>query len=135
MIGSNGIDKEGRADYRTNASRFNLAPGEDTLIVDLLWQDSGDVKITKRITLRRGDYLVDVDYLVENNSAERWQANLFGQIKRDSSPPPSAESSGMGIALPGRGNHPTPMIASQSLHLRTWQKSLSRHNYPVAGLP
>jgi YidC/Oxa1 family membrane protein insertase len=34
---------------------------------------------------------------VENNSDQRWQANLFGQIKRDSSPPPSAESSGMGM--------------------------------------
>jgi YidC/Oxa1 family membrane protein insertase len=74
-----------------------LADGKDSLTVDLSWQDDTGVKITKRFTLRRGDYLVNVDYLVENNSGARWQANLFGQIKRNSNPPPSAESSGMGM--------------------------------------
>ncbi len=97
LIGTNGIDKKGRASYTTSNSSFTLADGEDLLTVDLQWQGNGDIKVTKRITLRRGDYLIDVDYLVENNSEQRWQANLFGQIKRDSSPPPSAESSGMGM--------------------------------------
>lgn len=97
LIGTNGIDKGGRATYTASAPRFSINDSEDSLIVDLNWQDDTGVKITKRFTLRRGDYLVDVDYLVENNSSARWQANLFGQIKRDSSPPPSAESSGMGM--------------------------------------
>ena len=38
-----------------------------------------------------------VEYLVENNSDSRWQANLFGQIKRDNSPAPAADTSGMGM--------------------------------------
>jgi YidC/Oxa1 family membrane protein insertase len=97
LIGTDGIDKKGRASYTTSNSSFTLADGEDLLTVDLQWQGNGDIKVTKRITLRRGDYLMDVDYLVVNNSEQRWQANLFGQIKRDSSPPPSAESSGMGM--------------------------------------
>jgi YidC/Oxa1 family membrane protein insertase len=97
LIGTDGIDKNGRASYSTSNSSFTLADGEDLLTVDLQWQGNSDIKVTKRITLRRGDYLIDVDYLVENNSDQRWQANLFGQIKRDSSPPPSAESSGMGM--------------------------------------
>jgi YidC/Oxa1 family membrane protein insertase len=97
LIGTNGIDKGGRATYTASAPRFDLAEGKDSLTVDLSWQDDTGVKITKRFTLRRGDYLIDVDYLVENNSSTRWQANLFGQIKRDSSPPPSADSSGMGM--------------------------------------
>jgi len=97
LIGTNGIDKKGRATYTTTMSRFNLQDGKDSLTVDLSWQGDTGVKITKRFTLRRGDYLIDVDYLVENSSSSRWQANLFGQIKRDSSPPPSAESSGMGM--------------------------------------
>jgi YidC/Oxa1 family membrane protein insertase len=97
LIGTNGIDKGGRATYTASAPRFDLGDGEDSLTIDLNWQDDTGVKITKRFTLRRGDYLVNVDYLVENNSSARWQANLFGQIKRDSNPPPSAESSGMGM--------------------------------------
>jgi YidC/Oxa1 family membrane protein insertase len=97
LIGINGIDADGRASFETTASRFELENGKDLLIIDLLWQGSGDVKVTKRFTLRRGDYLIDIAYLVENNSSERWQGNLFGQIKRDSSPPPASDSSGLGM--------------------------------------
>lgn len=97
LIGSNGIDGEGRATFEAAASSFELREGEDSLTVDLQWHGNGDIRITKRFTLRRGDYLIGVDYLVENNSAERWQANLFGQIKRESAPPPSQQSSAMGM--------------------------------------
>lgn len=97
LIGPNGIDKDGRATFTTAASRYDLEQGEDSLTVNLRWQDDSGVKVTKRFTLHRGDYLIDVNYLIENNSTGRWQANMFGQIKRDSSPPPSAESSGMGM--------------------------------------
>ena len=97
LIGTNGIDKGGRATYTATASRFTLGDSEDSLVIDLQWQGDAGVDVIKRLTLRRGDYLIDVEYLVENNSSSRWQANLFGQIKRDSSPPPSAESSGMGM--------------------------------------
>jgi YidC/Oxa1 family membrane protein insertase len=97
LIGANGIDSNGRARFTASAPRFSLKDGEDTLIVDLHWQGESDVKVTKRLTLRRGDYIIDVDYLVVNNSAEPWQANLFGQIKRQSAPPPSATDNAMGL--------------------------------------
>jgi YidC/Oxa1 family membrane protein insertase len=97
LIGANGIDNNGRAQYSTTASRFNLADGADTLVIDLHWQGDNAVKVIKRLTLHRGEYLMRVDYLVENNGAERWQANLFGQIKRQSGPPPSATHNNMGL--------------------------------------
>lgn len=97
LIGADGIDNNGRALYTATATRFALADGEDSLIVDLHWQDDTDIKVTKRLTLHRGEYLVDVDYLVENNSDQRWQANLFGQIKRQSAPPPSATTNAMAM--------------------------------------
>ena len=97
LIGSNGIDSNGRARFSTSTGRYTLAEGEDTLVVDLHWQGDSDVKITKRFTLTRGEYLIKVDYLIENNSDERWQANLFGQIKRQSAPPPSSSSHAMGM--------------------------------------
>ncbi len=97
LIGSDGIDTRGRAKFSAPASRFKLEEGAEKLVIDLHWQGDGDVKITKRLTLSRGEYLIKVEYLVENNSAQRWQANLFGQIKRGSGPPPSASSHAMGM--------------------------------------
>ena len=97
LIGTDGIDNNGRASFTASAPRFTLKEGEDSLVVDLEWLGGAEIKITKRMTLRRGDYVVDVDYLVENGSAKPWQANLFGQIKRQSGPPPSATNNSMGL--------------------------------------
>ena len=97
LIGADGIDSGGRPTFSTTASRFTLEDGKDSVTVDLTYPGENGVKITKRFTFRRGDYLVDVDYLVQNGSAERWQANLFGQIKRDSSPAPATDNAGMGL--------------------------------------
>tara|TARA_R110002110_G_scaffold205066_7_gene417046 strand:- start:179067 stop:180788 length:1722 start_codon:yes stop_codon:yes gene_type:complete len=97
LIGPDGIDSNGRAIYRTPQPRYEMKDNEDTLVIDLLWRNDAGVSVTKRFTLHRGEYVIDVEYLVENGSDQRWQANLFGQIKRDSSAAPSAESSGMGM--------------------------------------
>jgi YidC/Oxa1 family membrane protein insertase len=96
LIGPDGIDSQGRATFTSAATRFDMAAGEDQLVVDLNWQGQGGVQVTKRFTFTRGDYLIKIDYLVDNNSDERWQGNLFGQIKRDSSQAPAGDS-GMGI--------------------------------------
>ena len=97
LIGTNGIDSKARARFASSAARFDLKDGEDSLTVDLTWQDAAGVEVTKRFSFTRGEYLVGVEYLVENNSDSRWQANLFGQIKRDNSPAPAADTSGMGM--------------------------------------
>lgn len=96
LIGPDGIDSKGRASFSSNAQRYDMGDS-DTLEVDLRWQNSAGILVTKRFRFTRGSYVVDVDYLIENNSSARWQANLFGQIKRDSSPAPQASSSGMGM--------------------------------------
>lgn len=97
LIGPDGIDKDGRAQFTAAASRFDMDPAKDTLQVDLTWQADADVTITKRYTLRRGEYLIDIQYIVENRSEARWQGNLFGQIKRDSKPPPSADTNALAM--------------------------------------
>ncbi|MEZ5554290.1 membrane protein insertase YidC [Haliea sp.] len=97
LIGSNGIDSESRAHFSAAQSRYELAPNADELTVDLLWQNAEGLSVTKRFTLRRGDYLMTVSYIVDNKTSERWQGNLFGQIKRDSSKPSTVDSSGMGL--------------------------------------
>ena len=97
LIGPDGIDSDGRALFNASSTTYALKPGDESIVVDLQWQGNAGVRVTKRFTLYPGSYLIDVDYLIENNSAERWQGNLFGQIKRGSAPPPSANTNAMGM--------------------------------------
>jgi len=97
LIGPNGIDKGQRADYTADATRYSLDGGEESLQVDLHWSDESGLNIIKRFTFQRDSYVVDIDFIITNNSSQRFQANLFGQIKRDGSKDPTASSSGMGM--------------------------------------
>lgn len=84
LIGANGTDTaQGRPTYSVEKSEYSLETGKDTLTVDLSLQQ-GDVKITKRFTFTRGQYVVGVEYLIDNQSANKWNGQLYGQIKRDS---------------------------------------------------
>ncbi|MEM1114028.1 MAG: membrane protein insertase YidC [Pseudomonadota bacterium] len=97
LIGPDGIDSAGRALFSSAQTRYEMGQGQDTLEVDLSYRTEQGVEIIKRFTLQRDDYLVQVDYLISNNSQSRWQANLFGQLKRDSSPAPAGDTGGMGM--------------------------------------
>lgn len=87
LIGLNGPDGSdtGRPTYSTAQTEYFLETGE--LAVDLL-ASINNVNITKRFIFSAEDYLVRVQYLVDNNSAAPWAANMFGQIKRDASEDP-----------------------------------------------
>ena len=96
LIGPDGTDtSEARPVFSADADQFNLSQDEDSLQVDLTYRQ-GQVVITKRFTLNRGDYLLDIAYLINNQSEDAWQASLFGQIKRDSHQPQA--TSGMGMS-------------------------------------
>ena len=93
LIGANGTDSAGRAVYQTAATNYRIADNENTLVVDLIAQDTGPgVRVIKRYTFARDSYLVDVSFIVENQSPENWQANAFGQIKRDNFDDPGTSS-------------------------------------------
>ncbi|MEE4277955.1 MAG: membrane protein insertase YidC [Halieaceae bacterium] len=96
LIGQDGIDGDGRAVFTAESAEYELNE-RDELQVDLHHRTATGVRITKRFSLKRGSYLVEVTYIVDNGSEQRWQANLFGQLKRDSSPAPQSDNSGMGM--------------------------------------
>ncbi|MGH1486649.1 MAG: membrane protein insertase YidC [Cellvibrionaceae bacterium] len=97
LVGTNGTDTaEGRPLFNATASSYSLEEGKDTLTVDLTLNEDG-INITKRFTFNRNDYLVHVDYLIDNQSSNVWKGNLYGQIKRDSHRPPAAADSGFGV--------------------------------------
>ncbi len=95
LVGPDGTDSDGRRPtFHVNKTRFSLGDSDDKLIVDLhLSQDQ--VKITKRFTFTRGSNLIDIKYLINNQSDSVWAANIFGQIKRDDHVPPSNAGIGM----------------------------------------
>jgi YidC/Oxa1 family membrane protein insertase len=96
LIGSNGPDANsaGRPVYRSAASTYAVETGD--LSVDLTLESNG-VSITKRFIFNADDYLIRVQYLVNNQAATPWRGNLFGQIKRNGAADPSA-ASGLGIS-------------------------------------
>lgn len=89
LIGTDGIDNPERAQYRSAQDSYTLAQNADSLSVDLQTVTDSGVAITKRYTFNRDSYLIDISYLVDNQSGDNWQANIFGQIKRDPFDDPS----------------------------------------------
>lgn len=89
LIGLNGIDTDSRAVYQSTQTSYALDENASSLDVDLKTTTSTGVTVTKRFSFRRGQYLVEVSYIVTNPTATPWQANVFGQIRRDNFPDPS----------------------------------------------
>lgn len=85
LIGANGTDLAdgSRPIFTAAQTHFEMGANDDQLEVDLELKQ-GDVTITKRFTFTRGDYLVKVDYLIDNQATTPWYGQLYGQIKRDS---------------------------------------------------
>ena len=89
LIGPNGIDSGGRASYRSRLSSYVMQETDEQLTVDLV-SETDKVSVTKRYRFTRGSYLIEVSFLISNQSTDRIQANAFGQIKRDVFDDPSA---------------------------------------------
>lgn len=88
LVGPNGTDRPGyRPLYKAEKISYELADGQQHLEVNLTLPSENGIVITKRFVFTRGEYLMDVLYLVDNRSSHSWQASFFGQIKRDSSIP------------------------------------------------
>jgi YidC/Oxa1 family membrane protein insertase len=72
----------GRALYDVSSTHFTLKPNEDTLNVDMTWRSTEGVAFTKTITLKRGSYLVDVVYHINNEKDTAWSGKMYGQLQR-----------------------------------------------------
>ncbi|MET0088910.1 MAG: membrane protein insertase YidC [Candidatus Thiodiazotropha sp.] len=68
--------------YRAEQYAYALADGVDELVVPLTWESGTGVKVTKQLIFRRGSYLIEVRYLIDNQSAESWAARDYGQLQR-----------------------------------------------------
>ena len=67
--------------YQTAQSEYRLEDGRDELIVPFYWRENG-IEVTKSYHFRRGDYLVDVNHRIVNNSSDDWIGSQYRQIQR-----------------------------------------------------
>lgn len=63
-------------------TRYQMAEGQDQLVVDLIWTGKTGVKVTKRYRFTRGSHKVDLEHIVENSSAAPWQVREYRQLQR-----------------------------------------------------
>ena len=91
LTGANGPDARatGRPVYSATQKSYQLADGQNDLVVDLKFSDGG-VNYIKRFTFKRGLYDLTVSYVIDNQSAQPWNGSLFAQLKRDASDDPSS---------------------------------------------
>ncbi len=107
LIGLNGPDssRQGRPQYEVEKTAYTLADAknsqnkdgkaEKVLTVPMVYKTADGVEIIKRFTFKQGDYPVQVSYQVVNRSAQNWQGQMFGQIKRDNSEDPGKSDQGI----------------------------------------
>lgn len=94
LVGEDGIDRNGRAQYSAQQSRYQITDNSQEVVLTHV-TDAG-VTVNKVYTFHPDRYLIDVRFDVINNSAETVRTNLFAQLRRDKSPDPS-QGGGIGM--------------------------------------
>lgn len=82
LISASGQAPDHHAIYSVEQTEYQMQDGEESLQVRLKWLDNKGVMVTKVYTFRRNDYLVDVNFEVENNTSDLWQGRVYRQFQR-----------------------------------------------------
>ncbi len=70
------------AAFTATATEFELAPGASELRVPLRWESDTGVLVTKTYVFRPGRFHIDLEYTVQNNGAQPYQAAEYLQFQR-----------------------------------------------------
>ncbi|BBP44614.1 membrane protein insertase YidC [Thiosulfativibrio zosterae] len=65
--------------FKAEATEYVMSG--DTLSVPLTWSENG-VTITKTYTFKKGEYLVGLDFKVQNQTEQSWAGSLYSQLVR-----------------------------------------------------
>jgi YidC/Oxa1 family membrane protein insertase len=71
-----------KALFAAESREYRLEEGRDELRVPLRWSDGAGLSVTKTYTLRRGSYVVDVAYRVENAGEQPLRLASYAQLLR-----------------------------------------------------
>ena len=72
--------------FSAESEAYTLAEGQETLEVRLDWTGAGGVSGQKIYTFRRGEYIVNLELVLENGSGETWRGAAYGQMTRVHNP-------------------------------------------------
>ncbi|MET1256505.1 membrane protein insertase YidC [Aliikangiella maris] len=98
LYGENAPDFENReVVYNSVRSVYRLAEGQDSVEVDLSWSNAQGVEYIKRFTFHRGQYLIDVKFIVNNLSNQKIANRMFTSLRRDMTPADWEISEGIGL--------------------------------------
>ena len=107
LIGLNGPDssRAGRPNYEFEKAAYTAADSKDVkdkegktvkvLTVPMVFKTADGVEIIKSFNFKQGAYPIEVSYKVVNRSAQNWQGQMFGQLKRDNSEDPGKSDQGI----------------------------------------
>lgn len=119
-----GLDDQsaGRPKYQADQNEFELpAAGQDLQVV-LKTVTADGVEVHKIFEFKRGDYRINVRYVIKNGSAQPWTGLMFGQLKRDNSTDPSADTHSFGMVTFLGGAWWTPEKTYNKLALGNFAK-------------
>jgi YidC/Oxa1 family membrane protein insertase len=71
-----------QAVYQSDKQSYHLGEKEDSLEVKLVWQNDQGLQVSKIYQFQRGSYVITVKHVVNNNTNEPWQGQLYGQFQR-----------------------------------------------------
>ncbi len=83
--------------YQSEQTQYQLDAREEKLTVDLNWTNSLGVEYVKRFTFYADQYVVDVEYFVNNLSSRKIPNRMFTALRRDLKPVEGQEESGLGM--------------------------------------
>lgn len=63
-------------------TEYKLQPGEQTLVVPMVWRSPEGVTVTKTYRFKAGSYVVELDQQVTNQSGTDWKGHQYRQLQR-----------------------------------------------------
>jgi YidC/Oxa1 family membrane protein insertase len=70
------------ADFTAAQSAFQLAAGDDQLVVELVWRGDSGLEVIKRYRFERGSYLVHAEQHIDNNTGAPTAVRNYDQLQR-----------------------------------------------------
>lgn len=86
LLSESGPDNKlnGRTKLISAQTSYNMSSNQDQLIVDLTCNSSNNpgLHFIKRFTFNRNSYLVNIEYIIKNDSNTEYNGSLYGRLKR-----------------------------------------------------
>ena len=69
--------------FKSEKNNYELGDN-NSVSVSLFWKSNKGIKVVKKITFYKGQYLADIEYEIQNPTSENWSGRAYGQINRTS---------------------------------------------------